>query len=461
MGSGRLIKNIGFYFLSTFATKLLQFLFIPIYSKYIISSEFGYFNLVISVISLLVPILYQSIWEGVLRFLIDSKKDEQKILSTTNIYCASISIVYIFIYILITNIYKVDYSWLILLMGLSQLGASYWQFTARAMQQNKIFAVSSVLSTITTIALNLIFVIFLNWGLFALLIANTGGNIVMIIYLEFNMKIINKTNINDFDINKLKTILKYSIPLSINAVSWWLMSSANNLVIVNRLGTEVNGIYSMANRFGSILALITSVINMAWLEESFRSFGEKNKDEYFNNVFEIMMKIVFAGILLLIPLTFIIYEYMVFGNYKEGIILTPLIYMSAGFSTFASHLGSGFLARKESKIVFITTLIGGIVSVIGGILLSDLLGVFGVMLTSLLGYMIMLGIRIPLLKKRMNLEINYQLLVGYSLSCIVVSFLSNMIPGSVVYQMSIIIILTVILLFLNRKLINNLIRKNK
>ena len=52
----RFLNNIGFYFLGTFSTKILQFLFIPLYSKFIVPEEMGFFILVISVVALSLPL---------------------------------------------------------------------------------------------------------------------------------------------------------------------------------------------------------------------------------------------------------------------------------------------------------------------------------------------------------------------------------------------------------------------
>ncbi len=450
MKTKRLFQNIGFYFLGTFSTKILQFLFIPLYTSYIITSDFGYYNLILSLVSLVIPLLYQSIWEGILRFTIE-EENRFEILSTTNIYCAGISIIYSILFILLSILIDIQYGFLILIMGLSHMGVSYWQFTARALKQNKIFAISTVANSAVTIALNLYLIIVLNWGILALFLANMIGNISMIIIIESKIKLFKRTKLREFNPILLKSILKYSLPLSINALSWWLITSSNNLVISNRIGVEANGIYAMASRFGSIMTLITSVINMAWLEEAFRTYGDSDKDYYFNSVLNILTRIVLSGVAILIPITYLFFNFFVFGDYYEGVYLTPIIYLSAAYSTLAAHLGSGFLARKESDIIFKTTLIGGIVSTVGGFLLAKSFGVISVVITSLIGYIIMYLIRAPLLKKRMNLNIDFNALIGLTIFSFVIMFITSLNPRNAIYQVCVLIITSLILIVLNRK----------
>ncbi|KDR94651.1 Membrane protein involved in the export of O-antigen and teichoic acid [Peptoclostridium litorale DSM 5388] len=459
MRAKRLIKNMGFYFLGTFSTKILQFLFIPLYTTYIITSDFGYYNLTISIISLVIPLLYQSIWEGILRFTIEDENNNYKILSTTNIYCAGTTVIYSVIFVVLSVVIDIQYGILILVMGLSHMGVSYWQFAARALKRNKIFAFSTVVNSVVTITLNLFLIIVLKWGLLALFIANTVGNLSMVVIIESKIKLFSKTRKEGFDSQLLRSILKYSLPLSINALSWWLITSSNNLVISNRISIDANGIYAMASRFGSIMTLITSVINMAWLEEAFRTYGDSDKDQYFNGVLNILTRIVFSGVAVLIPVTYIFYQFFVFGDYYDGVYLTPIIYLSAGYSTLASHLGSGFLARKESDIIFKTTFIGGIVSAVGGFVLAKSFGVMAVVITSLVGYMIMYLIRIPLLKKRMDLKIDFITLIGLTGFNILVMVASSIQPRVFIYQLIIFVLALFIVLIINRKEILMVISK--
>lgn len=461
MRSSRFLKNIVFYFIGTFSTKLIQFLFIPLYTAYIITSDFGYFNLTISIISLAVPLLYQSIWEGILRFSIEDENNKKKVLSTTNIYCLGITILYSAIFMVVSKFLDIQYGVLILILGLSQMGVAYWQFSARALKENKIYALSTVVNSIITVSLNLFLIIVLEWGLLALFVANTFGNLAMIIVIESKIKLIKNTKKVDFSLHLLKSILKYSLPLSINALSWWLITSSNNLVISSRIGISENGIYSMASRFGSIMTLITSVINMAWLEESFRTFNDTDKDQYFNSVLNILTRIVLSGVALLIPLTFIFYNLFVFGDYYKGVYLTPIVYLSAAYSTLAAHLGSAFLARKESDIVFKTTLLGGIVSVAGGYILAKPFGLIGVVGTSLLGFMIMYIKRIPLLNRRMNLKINYYFLFGMTALCLIVTAICTINVNSFIYQVVVFIIVAAIIAIINWKIIVAILKQIK
>ncbi len=459
MRSNKFIHNLGFYFLGTFSTRILQILFIPLYTKYVNLSDFGYYNLVLSVIALVIPLLYQSIWEGVLRFAIEREGNERRVCSTATFYCIGITIIYTFLFLLFSKVFRIQYGIAILLMGISQMGISYWQFSARALKKNKIYSLSTVVSSAVTIFLNFILIVVFKWSLIALFTSNIAGNIAMIIVLESNIKLLRGLKRSEFDKDLLVSLIKYSFPLCVNALSWWLISSCNNLIIAYMISVEQNGIFSMANRFGSIMSLITSVITMAWLEEAFRTYGEQDSDDYFNRVLDQLVRIILSGVAMLIPFTYLIYHYFVFGDYNSGVVLTPIIYLSAAYSAFASHLGSRFLARKESDIIFRSTLVGGVVSAGGAGVLAYFFGIMGVAISSLLGFMVMCIIRIPMLNARMKLEINYIFLIGMTVFCIFLMFVCNM--NSIIYQTFALVLASVGVLTVNKKMLMIIIAKAK
>ena len=85
-----LFKNIGILTLSSFATKLLSFFLVPLYTNILTTTEYGTYDLLNSTIGILLPILTLDIQEAVLRFALDKKKSRRPLLP--QIYCAIASI---------------------------------------------------------------------------------------------------------------------------------------------------------------------------------------------------------------------------------------------------------------------------------------------------------------------------------------------------------------------------------
>ena len=419
--SQRLVSNIKYYSLGVLSSKALIFLFIPIYSVFINPEALGRFQYLHSIIALVIPLLYQSIWEGMFRYSIVSKGKEYDVINTTTNYCVVLSLLYTIVFAFSAFVWKIEYSGYILLCGLSQVAISYWQYAARALKENKAYAIASIIGTLVTVLLNVVLIVFLKWQIDALFLSLALGAFSGTVYLEYKLRLIKHSRNGKWEKELLKTIIKYSLPLAINSISWWLVSSCNNIVVTQALGDSANGVMAMAQRFGSIFAIITSIINMAWQEESFRTLYDEDKDAYFNKVLVLYTRIVFSAVIVLIPITFILYKMMVFGDYATGVSLTSVLYIITAYNAVSTHLGSGFLARGESKVLFWTTLLAGIITVVLSVILIRFFGIIGVLYASLIACVVNLIVRIKLLRGKMDLQVNYMRLILLTLLCGIVA----------------------------------------
>lgn len=74
-----LIKNTGILTISSFSTKILTFLMVPLYTSVLTTEEYGTYDLAVSTVSLLIPILSVNIVDGVMRYSMDSRYDRADI----------------------------------------------------------------------------------------------------------------------------------------------------------------------------------------------------------------------------------------------------------------------------------------------------------------------------------------------------------------------------------------------
>ena len=225
------------------------------------------------------------------------------------------------------------------------------------------------------------------------------------------------------------------------------------------LGASANGIMAMAQRFGSIYAIFTTIISMAWQEETFRTLKDADRDSYFNKVLALYTKALFSSVLVLIPVTYLLYGYVVFGDYRTGVGLTSILYIVAVFNALSTHLGSAFLAQGDSGTVFWTTLLAGVLTVIISIICVKPFGIAGVLYASLFSTIVSMVIRIVLLTKIMTLRIDYMQLVLLFLLTLAVSFASHLIGSGQLLQGIMAIVLLVLAVLYNKNLIKSLVAK--
>ena len=85
-----LLKNVGLLTLSSFATKLLSFFLVPLYTNILTATEYGTYDLFNTTIGVLIPILTLNIQEAVMRFSIDSSYNRKSIITISTKYLIKI-----------------------------------------------------------------------------------------------------------------------------------------------------------------------------------------------------------------------------------------------------------------------------------------------------------------------------------------------------------------------------------
>jgi len=76
-----LAKNIGLLTLSSFATKLLSFFLVPLYTSILTTADYGTYDLFNTTVGVLIPILTLNVQDGVMRFAMDRNYDRRAIVT--------------------------------------------------------------------------------------------------------------------------------------------------------------------------------------------------------------------------------------------------------------------------------------------------------------------------------------------------------------------------------------------
>ena len=74
-------KNTLIFAISSFSTKFLSFLLVPLYTSFLSTAEYGKIDLITTTSTLLVYVLTINIADSVLRFTIENVKESEKILA--------------------------------------------------------------------------------------------------------------------------------------------------------------------------------------------------------------------------------------------------------------------------------------------------------------------------------------------------------------------------------------------
>lgn len=409
----KFIKSSGIYFVGTVLTKLISFLLLPLYTAYISPSDYGVYDLYNAYISFLCSVLFLDIWAGIMRFMYDYTGEEKKKPISCGMAIFSISsILYTAVLIIILALFDIEYPLLLFAYGILMNLQTLVGYIARGYGKNVLYTSAGLIGSVVTIIFNIILLVNCKMDYSALFIASCIGYVVNIAIVVFGVKVPHVFSFKNFDKQLFQEMLRFSLPLCLNSVAYWFLTSYNRVAISAALGTEVNGYYAIAGRFGSMITLFTTCFQMAWQELAFaKSAKETDNGKFYTVAINSYIKSMGCGLVLLIPIIYIIYPFMINDSYNTGKELIPLYLMGTILSTISSFLGNTFSAIKKNHLLFVTMLVGSVVNVASIHLLLPVIGIQASNLALLLGFALITITRIILLKREMELKIEYTSIV--------------------------------------------------
>ncbi len=405
----RFIKSSGIYFVGTVLTKLISFLLLPLYTAYINPSDYGVYDLYNAYITFLCSVLFLDIWAGIMRFMYDyTGEDKKKPISCGLVIFTFSSTLYTIILIVAVQFLHVNYPALLFGYGILMNLQILVGYIARGYGRNVLYTVAGLIGSIVTIVFNIVLLVYAHMDYSALFIASCIGYIVNIMIVVIGIRVPKAFSIRSFDKKLFKEMLLFSLPLCLNSVAYWFLTSYNRVAVSAVLGTEANGYYAIAGRFGSMITLFTTCFQMAWQELAFsKSAKEDDLGEFYSTAINSYIKSMGAGLIILIPMIFVIYPIMVNDAYDSGKDLVPLYLMGTILSTVSSFLGNTFSAIKKNSLLFMTMAAGSIVNVASVHLLLPVLGLQASNIALMSGFMVICISRVILLKREMTLKIGY------------------------------------------------------
>ena len=258
-----LVKNTGILTISSFSSRILVFLLVPLYTSILSTAEYGAYDLSITTIQLLLPIFTVNIYDAIMRFYMDAKYSKKDISAiglkylviSVLLFAVAIFINYQFGFFGILDSIK-EYSIYVFVYYIVNLFNQYLTQMAKGNEQVRDIAIAGVINTIVTLTLNLLLLLVFRMGINGFFIAYISGQLSSAIILFFKLHFWQYVSCK---INKQyeKEMLGYSIPLILGTIGWWCNNASDRYVVTYLCGIAANGIYSVAYKIPSILTTMS------------------------------------------------------------------------------------------------------------------------------------------------------------------------------------------------------------
>lgn len=388
----QLVKNTAIITIGKISTQLITFLLLPLYTSILSTEEYGIVDLLNTLVNFCLPIVTLQIEQAIFRYLIEARNQEkkEKEIITTSIFTVVLQIIiYVLIYCCFSMFINNDYKYFLLTNVIACIMSSIMLQIARGLGDNKRYAVGSFIIASLIIVFNVIFITLFRWGAYGMLLANLFSHLIGAIYLFIAEKIANKISYKLFDKDVLKKLLKYSIPLIPNAISWWILNASDRIIITYLISASATGILSLANKFPSVYMTAYNIFNMAWTESVALYIKDKDSEEYISKISNIIFNLFSSmalGIIAIIPFVFNIF---INEKFKDSYYLIPILMVAAIFNMLIGLISVIYVAKKDTKAIAKTSFLTAIINIIIDLSLVNFIGVYAATISTLIAYMLM------------------------------------------------------------------------
>ena len=454
----KLITNTLILSIGTIFSSIFSFFVVPLYSRWLSASEYGTYDLFVTYISLLMPVITLSCGEGCFRFLLERKLADDK----KKICCDSIliSVVGILVGLMGVAIFfvigKQEYllPFVVLLVGntlFSQCG-----YIARGFRKPEVYTFSNIIYLISMVIFVTLFVYFKGMGVTGILYGAAVGYFCGVIFSVITSGLLKYIRYPVFDRQLMKDLIYYSVPLIPNTISWWVVGVSDRTLVSIFLGTAANGVYSIASKLPSLCTTVFGVFHMSWQESASDAINDADRNEYFNDILNRIIPFCLCICMCVLSINRYMYRWIWDSKYIGGYYQVSILITASAISFFGQFLGGVLVALKKTKINGSTTVIAAIVNVLVNFLLIRSIGLYAASFSTLVAYIVLLVLRIYLIRSDYLIRITRKSILSILFYSLVIfsQFSDNELIGvlSVVYSV-------IVSLCLNRDILQSFFNK--
>lgn len=391
------LENFIIYGFGGIINKIIPLIMVPIVTRLMPdSSYYGISDMSNTIISLGSALAIMGMYDAMYRMFFETEEKEyqKSICSTAFVFSIFTSMIVFVLMLIFKDVLSkflfedTEYSYLIYITAIATLvGATNGIVSAPTRMQNK-RKVFLIMNTITPIISYAISIPMLLKGYYIIALPLSG--MISSILNELVFVIINKNyfSFKDIKVEYLKPLLKIAIPLAPNFLIYWIFNSSDKLMITNILGTGATGIYSVGSKLGQASQLIYTAFAGGWQYFAFSTMKEKNQVESNSKIFEYLGIISFICSMFIFSLAKPIYELLFTGEYVNGYIVSPYLFLAPLLQMLFQIEANQFLIVKKTWPNIFILSIGAILNVILNMILIPKIGIEGAAIASLVGYII-------------------------------------------------------------------------
>lgn len=406
-----LVENLKLMTIAAFVPKGILFFMLPVYTRFLTTSEYGIAELITNTVSILVTIFSLQIQDAVLWWAITHEREKKETLSIGLRITLVGGFILIAILLIACTIFP-DYALYSIYIVVNYYAYSLkniFSYFCRGIDKVKTITLSSVIDILCSVGLSLLLLIGFHMGLVGYLIACSTGVLAGTLFMYFNAGLAGFIHISfENDIMK-KEMIRFSIPMIFSAISFWINNASDKYILSLYCGTSIVGIYAASSKIPSILNVFGDVIAKAFSISTIKEFDKDDKDGFLGETYEsisLFLVIITSAIMICnIYISRILYSK---AFYNAWMYVPPLL-----VSVFANRLSEScsnvLLGAGKTKAISVGAVLGAIINTILNFILIPIYGAYGAAVATIIGFIITWRLRYFYAKREVCMKHNIML----------------------------------------------------
>lgn len=405
-------KKTLIYSIGTIISSVATLLAAPIYTRTLTTTEFGNYELSYALIYLLCTVGFFDIFTSTLRFMYGEKVENEENRNKA-IYSSALLVIILTMLLFLTVpitalITPLPFVKASIFYGVVFSIVKYYQIIARGSDKELEYSLGFSIYHIINLLTVCYLLVIKSYSSWSLLIAMGCGHIFEILYLEHKLKLIKNFKLRYIDFHLMGKIFHFAVPLAVSAAGSWILNYYTNIKIVEILGADSNGIYSMAVNIARSIPSITYGVLLAWQEIAFSFKGsEIEKKKFFSVAIENIITTLSLLYVLFLSLATLVVPYYLGSTYHGVLDVLYITCACMTFETISNMVASIFGNSINSKPIMISIVIGAGIDLITLTPLINQYGIIGAGYSSMIGFGVTCIIRLIWIIVYEEIRINY------------------------------------------------------
>ncbi len=391
----KLISHSAIYWFAIMISKMIGFLLIPLYTRYLEPADYGVLEMLVLTVDVLSLVLGLQLIHAVARYhdAAETAEEKQRVISTSIIIVATLAI---FFYVSLSFIAdkvsllifdNTDFTYLFQTVFITSIFSVITQIPLlyiRIQDRSRLFVVITLTQVLLTVCLTVWMVVFLEMSIFGVLLANaivSGG--VCLVLLYWTMKSVGVR----YDAAVAKEMVVYSAPLIPGVIGLFILNSSDRFFLNEMTSLVEVGLYAIGYKFGFLISpLLIGPFLLVWSAKMFEVYRHPERDEVLNKVLTgLGFMLVFFALSLSIFIDEIL-QVMTPPQYHAAAVVVPIIAFAYVMNGLARVMATPLYAEKKTGVIGYIHSSAAVICLLLNYIFIQMYGIIGAAVATLLSF---------------------------------------------------------------------------